>query len=151
MESPHDIKRLRYITSDLIYMVLKSKISIECNDKEFDCWNFRTDCFSNFNVQCVFLVGDYHIRSFTNVQRKSVGLEPVINSYQFRVHRGMNIVNVTVSSKNCCIVLKRSTFLNWLCVFDNMPVLCVSVTCLCYVSSGNMSVVCAFREHAGHM
>ena len=37
-------------------------------------------------------VEDYHICSFTNVQRKSVGLEPVINSYQFPVYCGMNIV-----------------------------------------------------------
>ena len=29
MESPHDTNRLRYITSDLIYMVVKSKIFIE--------------------------------------------------------------------------------------------------------------------------
>ena len=41
MESPHDTNRLWYITSDLIYMVLKSKIFIVSNAKEFDCWNFR--------------------------------------------------------------------------------------------------------------
>ena len=35
MESPHDTDRLTYFTSDLIYMVLKSKIFIECNAKEF--------------------------------------------------------------------------------------------------------------------
>ena len=46
--------------------------------------------------------------SFTNVQRKSVGLEPVINSYQFPVHWGMNIVDVTVGCKNCCIVGKMN-------------------------------------------
>ena len=43
---------------------------------------------------------------FTNVEKKSVGLEPVINSYQFPIHIGMNIVNVTVGCKNCCIVSK---------------------------------------------
>ena len=37
MESPHDTDRLRYITSDLIYTVLKSKILIELYAKEFDC------------------------------------------------------------------------------------------------------------------
>ena len=37
MESPHDTNRLRYITSDLIFMVLKSKIFIKGNTKEFDC------------------------------------------------------------------------------------------------------------------
>ena len=37
MESPHDTNRVRYITSDLIYMVLKRKIFIQCNAKEFDC------------------------------------------------------------------------------------------------------------------
>ena len=42
MESPHDTSRLRYIISDCIYMVLKSKIFIERNAKEFDWWNF--DC-----------------------------------------------------------------------------------------------------------
>ena len=49
MES-HDTNRPIYINSDLIYMVLKSKIFIERNAKEFDCWNFRQDLFSNFNV-----------------------------------------------------------------------------------------------------
>ena len=29
MESPHDTNRLRYITSDLIFMVLESKVFIE--------------------------------------------------------------------------------------------------------------------------
>ena len=38
MGSPHDTNRLRYITSVLIYMVLKSKIFIEHNANEFDCW-----------------------------------------------------------------------------------------------------------------
>ena len=55
-----------------------------------------------------FLVGDYHIWSFTNVEWKSVGLEPVINSHQFPVHWGMNIVNVAVGCKNCCIVSKMN-------------------------------------------
>ena len=36
---------------------------------------------------------------FSNVERKSVGLEPVINSYWFAVYYGMNIVNVTVGCK----------------------------------------------------
>ena len=100
MESPHDTNRLWYFTSDLIYMVIKGKISIKCNATEFDGWNFFVkDWLSNFNVECVFQVGDYHIWSFTNVQRKSVGLEPVINSYKFPVHCGMNIVNVTVGCK----------------------------------------------------
>ena len=87
MESPHDTNRLRYFTSDLIYIIHKSKVFIECNTKEFDCWNFRTDWFSNFNVKCVFLVGVYHIWSFTNVQSKSLGLQ--LCSYQllqFPVH-----------------------------------------------------------------
>ena len=34
---------------------------------------------------------------FTNVQKKSVVLEPVINSYQFPIVSGMNFVNVTVA------------------------------------------------------
>ena len=37
MESPHDTNRFRYFTSYLIYMVIKSKIFIKCNAKEFDC------------------------------------------------------------------------------------------------------------------
>ena len=37
MESPHDTNRLRYFTSDLIYTVLKSKIFVDCNAKEFGC------------------------------------------------------------------------------------------------------------------
>ena len=44
----------------------------------------------------------------TLVERKSVGLEPVINSYQFPIHSVMNIVNVTVGCKNCCIVCKMN-------------------------------------------
>ena len=60
MESPHDTNRLWYFTSNLIYMDIKSKSFITCNDKEFDGWNFRKDWFSNFSVESVFLVGDYH-------------------------------------------------------------------------------------------
>ena len=48
-------------------MVIKSNIFIECNTKKFDCWNFRMDLFSNFYVECVFLVGDYHMWSFTRL------------------------------------------------------------------------------------
>ena len=61
-----------------------------------------------------FLVGDYYIWSFTNVQRKSVRLEPVINSCQFPVHSALNIVNVSVGCKNWCIVSKMNkTHLVW--------------------------------------
>ena len=49
MESPHDTNRLIYFTSDLIYMVLKSMIFIECNAKEFD-WTFQKNWFSNLNL-----------------------------------------------------------------------------------------------------
>ena len=56
-----------------------SEIFIKCYAKKFDCWNFRMDWISNCKaVECVFLVGGYHILSFTNVERKSVGLETVI-------------------------------------------------------------------------
>ena len=89
-------------------MVIKSKILITCNTKEFDCWNFQKDWFSNSNIECFFLVGDYHIWSLTNVQRKPVGFEPVINTYQFPIHSGMNIVNVSVGCKNCCTVSKMN-------------------------------------------
>ena len=75
-------------------MVIKIKIFVKCNAKEFDCLDFYKKWISNFNVYSVFLVGDYHIWSFTNVERKYVGLKPVINSYQSPVHRGMNFVNV---------------------------------------------------------
>ena len=68
MESPHDTNSLWYFNTDLIYMLIKSKILIKCNAKEIDCWNFHKDWFSNFNVECVFLVG-YHTSSFTNIQR----------------------------------------------------------------------------------
>ena len=57
-------------------------------------------CISNFNVNCVFLVGDYHLWSFTNAERKSVGLGRVINTYQFPIHSDMNIVNVTIGCKS---------------------------------------------------
>ena len=54
MKYPPDTNRLRYFSSDLFYMVIKSKIFIKCNAKEFDCWNFRKDWISKFNVWCVF-------------------------------------------------------------------------------------------------
>ena len=89
-------------------MVIKSKIFIKCNAKEFDSWDFCKNWTSNSNVNCIFLVGDFHIWSFTDVERKSVGLEPVINSYQLPIHSGMDIVNVTVRCKNCCIISKMN-------------------------------------------
>ena len=80
-------------------MVIKSKIFIQCNAKEFDRWSFRQDWYTqNLMSNVFFLVGDYHIWSFTNVQRKSVGLEPVINSYQFHVH--WSDAKIIVSSAN---------------------------------------------------
>ena len=57
-------------------------------------------------MSCIFLVGDYHIWNFTDIERKSVGLESVINTYQLPIHSGMDIVNVTVGCKNCCIISK---------------------------------------------
>ena len=95
-------------------MVIKSKICIKCNAKEFDSWDVCKNLISNFNVNCIFLVGDYHIWSFTDVERKSVGLEPVINTYQLPIHSGMDIVNVTVGCKNCYIISKMNkTNLIW--------------------------------------
>ena len=90
-ESLHVAYRLRYFSSYVIYMVIKIKIFIMCNAKLFDCENFRKDWISTcINVvECVFLVRYFHIWSFTNVDRKSVGLEPVINSYQFPIHSCM--------------------------------------------------------------
>ena len=60
------------------------------------------------------LVWDYRIRSLTDVERKSVGITPVINTSQFLIHSAMNIVNVIVWCKNCCIVSKMNkTHLIW--------------------------------------
>ena len=42
------------------------------------------------------------------LERKSVGLEPIINTYQLPIHSGMDIVNVTVECKNCCIISKMN-------------------------------------------
>ena len=80
----------------------------KCNGKEFDCWDFCKNWILNFNVNCIFMVRYYHIWSFPNIERNSVGLEPVINTYQFPILSGMNIVNVTVRCKNCCIISKMS-------------------------------------------
>ena len=77
-------------------MVIKSKVFIKCNTKEFDSWDFCKNWISNSNLNCIFLVGDYHIWSFTDVERKSVGLEPVVNTYQLSIHSDIDIVNVTV-------------------------------------------------------
>ena len=58
MESSHDL------TWDPICMISKSKIFIELTPKNFfDCWNLSNDWFLDFNVECVFLVGDYPIWS----------------------------------------------------------------------------------------
>ena len=53
-----------------------------------------------------FLVGVYHIWSYTDFERKSLGLVPVINTYQLHIHSDIDIINVTVGSKNCCIISK---------------------------------------------
>ena len=93
--------------------VIKSKI-FKCNAKEFDSYDFCKNLISNSNVNCIFLVEDYHILNFTDVERKSVGLEPVINTYQLPIHSGMDIVNVTVRCKNCCTISKMNkTHLIW--------------------------------------
>ena len=95
-------------------MVIKSEIFIKCNTNEFDSWDVCKNWISNSNVNCIFLVEDYHKWSFTDVERKSVGLEPVSNTYQLPIHSGMDIVNVTVGCKNCCIIRKMNkTHLIW--------------------------------------
>ena len=66
-------------------MVIKSKIIIKCNAKEFDSRDFCKNSISNSIVNWIFLVGDYHIWIFTAVERKFVGREPVINTYQLSV------------------------------------------------------------------
>ena len=40
--------------------------------------------------------------------RESLGLEPVINSYQFPIHSGMNISISLSDAKNCSIVSKMN-------------------------------------------
>ena len=98
-------------------MVIKSKIFIKCNAKEFDSLDFCKNIIPNSNVNCMFLVGDYHLWSFTDVERNAVGLEPVTNPYQLSIHSGMDIVNVTVGCKNCCIISKMNkTHLIWGCI-----------------------------------
>ena len=53
------------------------------------------------------LVGVYHIWSFTDVERKSVGHEPVINKYQLPIHSVMDLLN-------CCTIGKMNkTHLIW--------------------------------------
>ena len=84
MESPHDTNRLRYFTSDLIYMVLKSKIFIECNEKNLTVETFvRIDSrilMSNAFFWLEIIIHEVFFIIY-EVQRKSFGLEPVINSY----------------------------------------------------------------------
>ena len=95
-------------------MVIKSKVFIKCNAKEFDSWDFCSNWISNSNLNCIFLVGDYHTWSFTDVERKSVGLESVMNAYQLPIHSGVDIVNVTIGFENCCIISKMNkTHLIW--------------------------------------
>ena len=100
-------------------MVIKSKIFIKCNGnaKEFDSRDFCMNWISNSNINFIFLVGDYHMWSFTDVEIKSVGLEPVINTYQLLIHSTMDIVNVIVRCKNCSILSKMNkTHLIWGCM-----------------------------------
>ena len=108
MESPHNTNRFWYFTSDFIYMVLIRIFSSSVTPRNVTVETFVRIDSRILMSNAFFLVGDYHIWSFTNVQRKSVGLDPVINPYHFPVHSGMNIVNVTVSCKNCFIVSKMN-------------------------------------------
>ena len=119
MESPHDTNRLRYITSDLTDMVHNSKIFIECNSKEFDCWNFRKDWFSNFNVEYVFLVGDYHIWSFTAFRESVLALSQISapTSSLFTVAWTLSM---SLSDEKTCIVRKMK---NAHLVWGSMPVI----------------------------
>ena len=41
-------------------MVIKSKVFVKCNAKEFYSWDFCKNSISNPNLNCIFLVGDYH-------------------------------------------------------------------------------------------
>ena len=66
-------------------MVIKITIFVKCNATEFVCWDFCMNWISNFNVDCVFLVTDYYIWSFTNVERKSLALS------QFSIHSGWTL------------------------------------------------------------
>ena len=82
-----------------LYIVIKIEIFIKCNAKKFGRWHICKDWISNCNVvECVFLVlvGDHHTWSFTNVERKYVGVEPVNNFFQFY----MNIVNALSYAKS---------------------------------------------------
>ena len=79
---------------------------IKCNANEFDSWDFCKNWISNSNDNCIFLIEYYHIKSFIDVERKSVF--SVINTYQLPIHSGMDIVNVTVGCKNCCISSKMN-------------------------------------------
>ena len=93
-ESPHDTNRLRYfIVVTLFTWSLKVKVSSSIKEwlSELSEW-----LISNCNVfEWVFVFGYYYMCSFTNIETKSVGHEPVITSYQFPIHSGINIVNVT--------------------------------------------------------
>ena len=46
--------------------------------------------------------------SYMKCYWKSVTIEPVINTYQLPIHSGMDIVNVNVGCKNCCIISKMN-------------------------------------------
>ena len=89
-------------------MVIKLEVFIKCNAKEFDNRDFCKNLISNSNLNCIFLVGDYHIWSLTDVERKSVGFEPISNIYQLPIHIGMDTVNVTVGCQNYCIIRKMN-------------------------------------------
>ena len=107
MESPHDTNRLKYITSDLIYMVLKGRFPSSATPRNLTVETF-VRIVSLILMSNAFFWLEIIIYEVLLTFRESlqVPLEPVINSYQFHVHWGMNIVDVTVGCKNCCIGAK---------------------------------------------
>ena len=96
-------------------MVIKNNFLIKCNAKEFDSCDFCKNWITNSNVNCIFLVGDYHIWSLADVERKSVCLKPVINAYHAGPYSQWHAWTLTtMGCKNCPIISKMNkTQLIW--------------------------------------
>ena len=90
-------------------MVIKSKIFIKCNAKEFDSLDVCKNWISNSNVNCIFLVG--YMKFYWRWEKVCW---PWASYQHLPAPDSQWHVNVTVGCKNCCIISKMNkTHLIW--------------------------------------
>ena len=83
--TPTDLNSLLVIY--LIYMVMKWRFSSSVTLRNLVVQTFTMVKLLHLMMPlaCFFIVWDNHTWSFTNIERKSVGFEEIINSYQFPI------------------------------------------------------------------